>query len=137
MKEGRLGGHRQGLRATVQQTDRYWGLQFSRYTVTRPNTGFRHPDRMAPDQTVRGGEYFFPRPCWYFTFLPIPPWRKTFPDFFGNLAPCEKKTGYVSRKDRIYVLRSTDPVLYPWTTKNEILSHPLTFPAWRNVIPHW
>ncbi len=27
-----------------------------RYTVTRPYAGFRHPDRMAPDQTVRGGE---------------------------------------------------------------------------------
>jgi hypothetical protein len=26
------------------------------YTVTRPYAGFRHPDRMAPDQTVRGGE---------------------------------------------------------------------------------
>ncbi len=26
------------------------------YTVTRPYAGFRRPDRMAPDQTVRGGE---------------------------------------------------------------------------------
>ncbi len=26
------------------------------YTVTRPYAGFRHPDRMAPDQTVREGE---------------------------------------------------------------------------------
>ncbi len=26
------------------------------HTVTRPYAGFRHPDRMAPDQTVRGGE---------------------------------------------------------------------------------
>ncbi len=26
------------------------------YTVTRPYAGFRHPDRMAPDQTVRGRE---------------------------------------------------------------------------------
>ncbi len=25
-------------------------------TVTRPYAGFRHPDRMAPDQTVRGRE---------------------------------------------------------------------------------
>jgi hypothetical protein len=31
-------------------------LWYSRYTVTRPYAGFRHPDRMAPDQTVRGGE---------------------------------------------------------------------------------
>ncbi len=37
------------------------------YTVTRPSTGFRHP----PDQTVRGGEHFFPRTCGYFTF-PMP-----------------------------------------------------------------
>ena len=29
---------------------------FLYYTVTRPYAGFRHPDRMAPDQTVRGGE---------------------------------------------------------------------------------
>jgi len=28
----------------------------SPHTVTRPYAGFRHPDRMAPDQTVRGGE---------------------------------------------------------------------------------
>ncbi len=28
------------------------------YTVTRPYAGFRHPDRMAPDQTVRGGENY-------------------------------------------------------------------------------
>ncbi len=27
-------------------------------TVTRPYAGFRHPDRMAPDQTVRGGENY-------------------------------------------------------------------------------
>jgi hypothetical protein len=26
------------------------------YTVTRPYAGFRHPDRMAPDQTVRERE---------------------------------------------------------------------------------
>ncbi len=26
------------------------------HTVTRPYAGFRRPDRMAPDQTVRGGE---------------------------------------------------------------------------------
>ncbi len=29
------------------------------YTVTRPYAGFRHPDRMAPDQTVREGENDF------------------------------------------------------------------------------
>jgi hypothetical protein len=28
------------------------------YTVTRPHAGFRHPDRMAPDQTVREREHF-------------------------------------------------------------------------------
>jgi hypothetical protein len=28
------------------------------YTVTRPYAGFRHPDRMAPDQMVRGGENY-------------------------------------------------------------------------------
>jgi hypothetical protein len=26
------------------------------YTVTRPYAGFRHPDQMAPDSSVRGGE---------------------------------------------------------------------------------
>jgi hypothetical protein len=26
------------------------------HTVTRPYAGFRHPDRMAPDSSVRGGE---------------------------------------------------------------------------------
>ncbi len=31
-------------------------LELSAYTVTRPYAGFRHPDRMAPDKTVRGGE---------------------------------------------------------------------------------
>ncbi len=30
------------------------------YTVTRPYVGFRHPDRMAPDQTVRGRENVCP-----------------------------------------------------------------------------
>ncbi len=29
---------------------------FEEYTVTRLYAGFRHPDRMAPDQTVRGRE---------------------------------------------------------------------------------
>ncbi len=35
----------------------WWALK-SRLscTVTRPYAGFRHPDRMAPDQTVRGRE---------------------------------------------------------------------------------
>jgi hypothetical protein len=31
----------------------------SSYTVRGPYAGFRHPDRMAPDQTVRGGENDF------------------------------------------------------------------------------
>jgi hypothetical protein len=39
------------------------------HTVTRLYGGFRHPDRMAPDLTVREGEHFVPYPCWYFTFL--------------------------------------------------------------------
>jgi hypothetical protein len=30
------------------------------YTVTRPYAGFRHPDLMEPDQTVRGGENDYP-----------------------------------------------------------------------------
>jgi hypothetical protein len=30
------------------------------HTVTRPYAGFCHPDRMAPDQTVRGGENDYP-----------------------------------------------------------------------------
>jgi hypothetical protein len=48
----------------------YWncnGLNDSVITlcmVTRPCEGFRHPD-----SSVRGGEHFVPRPCWYFTFL--------------------------------------------------------------------
>ncbi len=33
-----------------------WGRAIPFHTVTRPYAGFRHPDRMAPDQTVRGGE---------------------------------------------------------------------------------
>ncbi len=32
------------------------------YTVRRPYAGFHHPDRMAPDQMVREGEHFVPRP---------------------------------------------------------------------------
>jgi hypothetical protein len=40
-----------------------------KYTVTKPYAGFRHPDRMEPDQNVRGREHFVPRPCWNFTFL--------------------------------------------------------------------
>jgi hypothetical protein len=39
------------------------------YIVTRPYSAFRHPDRIAPDSTVRGWEPLVPRPCWYFTFL--------------------------------------------------------------------
>ncbi len=38
------------------------------YTVTRPYAGFRHPDRMAPDQTVRGGENDYS--IWSGNFLP-------------------------------------------------------------------
>ncbi len=30
--------------------------RFGFYTVTRPNEGFRHPDWMAPESTVRGRE---------------------------------------------------------------------------------
>jgi hypothetical protein len=29
---------------------------YAAYTVTRPYAGFRHPDRMAPDSSVWGGE---------------------------------------------------------------------------------
>ncbi len=35
------------------------GTSSGTYTVTRPYAGFRYPDRMAPDQTVRGGENDF------------------------------------------------------------------------------
>jgi hypothetical protein len=38
------------------------------HTVTKPYAGFRHPDQMASDQTVRGGEHFVP-PQWHFSFL--------------------------------------------------------------------
>jgi hypothetical protein len=47
------------------------------YTVTRP-----YPDRMAPDQTARGGEYFFSRPCWYFTFLHAARHFRNFPEIY-------------------------------------------------------
>jgi hypothetical protein len=64
------------------------------YTVTRPYAKFCHPDRMAPDQKVRGEEQ-----CW-----------KTFLEFSGDLL-CEKKS--VSRKNQTHILRSNDPVLNP------------------------
>ena len=51
---------------TIEQTLGSWS--FHVYTVTRPYAGFRHPDLMAPDQTVRGGE----NDCliWSGNFLP-------------------------------------------------------------------
>ncbi len=56
------------------------------YTVTRPYAGFRHPDHMALDQTVRGGEHFVPRPCWYLHFY----MQEKFPELSEDL-PSEKK----------------------------------------------
>jgi hypothetical protein len=42
------------------------------YTVTRPYAGFRHPDRMAPDQTVRGGENDYGPGIFSLTFRSFP-----------------------------------------------------------------
>jgi hypothetical protein len=50
------------------------------YTVTRTFAGFRHPDRMMLGQTVRGGEHFVPRPCWYLTFLHVGRHFRNFPE---------------------------------------------------------
>jgi hypothetical protein len=47
---------------------------------------------------------------------------------------------FISGKDRTHILRSTDPILHPWTTvtlhgstKYKTFSPPLTFTAWMNV----
>ncbi len=107
-----------------------------RHTVTRPYAGFRHPDRMAPDQTVRGGENdcfiwsgnflaqvpefssIFRNPGIFLRFtwpsVRRVPFRKTFPEFSGDL-PCEK-TKECTWWDRTQDLRNTTPLLYLYTT---------------------
>ncbi len=56
-------------------------MTFSKeYIVIRTYAGFRHPDRMMRGQTVRGGEHFVPRPCWYFTFLHVGRHFRNFPE---------------------------------------------------------
>jgi hypothetical protein len=42
------------------QRDKLASSQSCTYTVTRPYAGFRHPDRMSPDQMVRGEENDYP-----------------------------------------------------------------------------
>ncbi len=78
------------------------------YTLTRLYAGFRHPDRMAPDQTVRGRETFCPSRMLVFY---IPPCRRTFLEFSEDL-PCEKKRIWAGW-DQTHVLTSTETLLYP------------------------
>ncbi len=61
------------------------------HTVTKPYAGFRHPDQMASDQTVRGGEHFVP-PQWHFSFLHA---GRHFPNFL-EIYPV------VKRKKRVW-----------------------------------
>jgi hypothetical protein len=55
------------------------------YTVTRPYAGFRHPDRMAPDQTVRGGENDYS--IWSGNFLPHLPKFSVITGIFRHFLP--------------------------------------------------
>jgi hypothetical protein len=75
------------------------------YTVTRPYAGFRHPDRMAPDQTVRGRE----NECsiWSGNLLPqVPKFsviNRSFPqspEISGDFS-CEKGENARGRIDKI------------------------------------
>jgi hypothetical protein len=54
------------------------------YTEGRPSEGFRHPARMAPDQTVPGGENIFP-------IVPPTPSFSEVPEYSGD-SPYEKIT---------------------------------------------
>ncbi len=55
MKKGRVSADFSEY-STLYRNSYYEKEEGRPYTVTRPYAGFRHPDRMAPDQTVRGGE---------------------------------------------------------------------------------
>ncbi len=71
----------------------------------------------------------------------IPSCPKTFPDLdLSRGLPCEKRKS-LSRKDRTHVRSRNDLVLCPLSTVTlhevtnyELLSHPSTYPALRNVI---
>ncbi len=95
-----------------------WRKNLSLYTVTRPYEGFRHLDRMAPDQTVRGRE----NECsiWSGKLLPqVPKFsliiNRSFPkppEISGDFS-CEKLE--CAWWDRTHFLRISFPLLYPYT----------------------
>ncbi len=107
------------------------------YTVTRLYEGFRHPDWMAPESTVRGRENdSLVRPGYIHPQIP------SSSGGYGifRRSTCEKKMECRSvgsnspPSDYWYCPLPLDHRYRVLTnTKYKILTTPLTFPAWRNV----